>query len=81
MSHLARDRRSAKQGPRSRGCDGGADHGRLIADPMRVFGVRSPEGPLFRTMTRPIGDRQNDECRPLAARDSKIGKNFEEAAA
>ena len=47
-------RRSAEQGSAQRsgdrgplaGCDRGADHRRVGADPQRVFGVRSPGAPL-----------------------------------
>jgi pimeloyl-ACP methyl ester carboxylesterase len=54
---LSRDRQNAEQGPRLRGCDRGADHERVVADPSRVSGVRSPEGPLFSPTTRPaFGD-------------------------
>ena len=59
----SRDRRNAEQGPRLRGCDRGADHERVAADPMRVFGVRSPEGPLFRPTTRPACGDATAEAR------------------
>ena len=60
----SRDRQNAEQGPRSRGCDGGADHERVAADPSRVSGVRSPEGPLFRPTTRPASGDATVEARP-----------------
>ncbi len=42
---VEQDRRNVEQEPRLRGCDRGADHKRVIADPLHVCGVRSPEGP------------------------------------
>jgi len=52
-----------------RGCDREAGHGRVVTEPMRVSGVRSPgkSGPLFRPGTRPVhGDVTVEAC---AARD------------
>ena len=51
---VEQDRRNVEQVPRLRGCDREADHGSIVADPLRASGVRSPKGPLFRPATRPV---------------------------
>ena len=47
------------------GCDREADREarRTHADPLRIFGVTSPEGPLFQPSTRPWGCDREGACK------------------
>ncbi len=59
-------RRSVEQGPRLRGCDRGTGRERVVSGPMRVSGVRSPEGPLFRPATRHPSTQRLEPAPPCA---------------
>ena len=55
--------RSVEQGPRLRGCDRGADQGRVHTDPFARLRGQIPEGALFRPPTRPAcGDATVKVC-------------------
>ena len=67
---------SAEQGPRLRGCDHGTGRERVATGPMRVSGVRSPEGPLFRPATRHPSTMRSEPAPPSAgAGDTRLRGN------
>jgi len=67
---LARGRRNAEQGLAERG----AGRGRATqAGPLRISGVRSPAGPLFRPATRPLFRGIDSKTSVLGRRDFVAG--------
>ena len=62
---------NAEQGPRLRGCDRGTGRERVATGPMRIFAVRSPEGPLFLATTRHPSAKADGTCSALRGR--KVG--------
>jgi hypothetical protein len=57
-----------RQPHRLRGCDRGTGRERVVSGPMRVSGVRSPEGPLFRPTTRHPSMKRLEPAPPCTGR-------------
>ena len=54
--------------PGFRGCDRGTGRERVVSVPMRISGVRSPKGPLFRPTTRHPSTHRLEPAPPCAGR-------------